>query len=130
MLIILLMPIIFMKDIFLCLKMILNEFCFIDHQSYVVFVNYNTLINTINLCNPLYVLTPVNVALQMRSHAMSSIIELQMQSKSQQCQVLFYQLCDFHLDLITQYLRPLKDNVNIKISWSLFFLQDLRHNFT
>lgn len=74
------------------------------------------LINIINLCNVFYVLTPVNVALQMRSHAMSSIIELQMQPKSQQCWILFYQLRDFHLDLVTQYLRSLKDNVNIKIS--------------
>lgn len=51
-----------------------------------------------------YVLTPIDVALQMCSYAMSSIIELQMQPESQQRRVLFYQLCDFHLNLVTQYL--------------------------
>lgn len=38
---------------------------------------------------------------------MSSVIEFQVKTKSKQCWILFHQLCNFHFNFISQYLRPL-----------------------
>lgn len=67
---------------------------------------YATLKNTINhrRRDALRVLTPIDVALQMRSYAMSSVVELQVQPESQQRWVLFHQLRDLHLDFVAQHL--------------------------
>lgn len=53
-------------------------------------------------------LTAVEVALEVRGDAVARVVVLQVQTQSQQGEVLLHQLGDLHLDFVAQHLRPLK----------------------
>jgi len=54
------------------------------------------------------VLTPVNIALQVRCNTVTSIIILQVQTKPEEGRIFLHKPCYLHLDLVSQHLGTLQ----------------------